>query len=83
MISHGNIIDPEERGSLANDSHVAVTLADGSSLKVRELVVGDGVSRRLVWHWYVVGTRPVVSPFSAKALEAVAFVTGAPTSSAS
>jgi exosortase A len=76
MISYSNVIDPDERGSLANDSRLEIELRDGSTLTVRELVVADDASRRLVWHWYVVGTRPVVSPFSAKALEAVAFVTG-------
>jgi EpsI family protein len=76
MISHGNVIDPYERGSLAADSRTEVALADGSSLTVRELVVGDRGSRRLVWHWYVVGTQPVVNPFATKALEAIAFVTG-------
>jgi len=75
MISYNNVIFLEERGSLAQDAQHVLTLPDGTSLKVRELVADDGAARKLVWHWYVVGEQPVVNPFAAKAFEALAFVT--------
>jgi EpsI family protein len=75
MISYSNVIFPEERSSLTNDAYRIVTLADGTSLEVREVVASYNESRKLVWHWFVVGERPVVNPFAAKALEALAFVT--------
>jgi EpsI family protein len=74
MISYSNVISPEEHGSLAEDAFHTVTLPDGASLEVRELVAGDGDARKLVWHWFVVGERPALNPFAAKALEALAFV---------
>lgn len=75
MISYNNVIFPEEHGSLAEDAYRTVTLPDGTSLEVREVVAGRGDARKLVWHWFVVGQRPVLDPFAAKALEALAFVT--------
>lgn len=75
MISYSNVIFPEEHESLAMEQHRVVTMPDGTSLKMREVVAGYNESRRLVWHWYVVGEQSVVNPFAAKALEALAFVT--------
>lgn len=74
MISYNNVLFPEERKSLSKDGQRVVRLPDGTSLKVREVVAGYNESRRLVWHWYQVGERPVVGQFAAKALEALAFV---------
>jgi exosortase A len=75
MISYSNVIFPEEHGSLAEDAHRLVTLPDGTSLKVREVIAGYGDDRNLVWHWFVVGERSALNPFAVKALEALAFVT--------
>jgi exosortase A len=75
MISYSNVVFPEEHRSLAEDAYHTVTLSDGTSLEVREAVAGDDDARRLVWYWFVVGERPVLNPFAAKALEALAFVT--------
>jgi exosortase A len=75
MISYNNVVSADERGSLAKDTRREMVLSDGLKLKVRELVVADGGTPRLVWHWYVVGERPVASQLAAKALEAVAFAT--------
>jgi EpsI family protein len=75
MISYKNVIFPEEHGSLAEDAYHVLALPDGTSLKVREVVAEYSGDRKLVWHWFVVGEQPVVNPFTAKALEALAFVT--------
>jgi EpsI family protein len=75
MISYGNVVSLNEKGSLARDERRVVPLPHGESLKVRELVLHEGEGPRLVWQWYVVGQRPAVSPYVTKALEALAFVT--------
>jgi EpsI family protein len=75
MISYNNVIFPDEHGSLAEDAVHTLTLRDGTSLKVREVIAGNGSDRKLVWHWFVVGERAVLNPFATKALEALAFVT--------
>ena len=75
MISYHNVISSADRGYLARDKHRVMSLPDGTSLKVREVVAGENEARKLVWHWFVVGERPAVNPFAAKALEAMAFVT--------
>ncbi len=75
MISYSNVLFAEERGSLAKDVHRHVALPDGSSLKVREVEYGRDETRQLLWQWYVVGERPVLSQLATKALEAIAFVT--------
>lgn len=75
MISYSNVISAYERGSLAFDERREIELAGDLTLAVRELVIDDGQTERLVWQWFVVGDRPVVSQFAVKALEAVAFVT--------
>lgn len=74
MVSYNNVIFSGERGSLFKDAHLVVTLPDGTALKVREVVASYNESRRLVWHWYVVGEQPVVNTFAAKALEVLAFI---------
>jgi EpsI family protein len=75
MISYSNVIDPQEYGSLAPETTVRVPLAVGNDLTVRELTIRVDGADRVVWHWYLVGDRPVANPFVAKALEAAAFVT--------
>lgn len=74
MISYNNVIFPEEHGSLADEAHHVVTLPDGTSFKVREVVGGYGGDRKLVWHWFVVGERPALNAYVTKVLEAMAFV---------
>jgi exosortase A len=75
MISYGNVVSLSERGSLASDGRRTVALSHGESLEVRELVLHEGETPRLVWQWYVVGERPVVGPYATKAFEALAFIT--------
>ena len=75
MISYSNVMFPEEHGSLAEDAYHLLTLPDGTSFRVREVVAGYGGDRKLVWHWFVVGERPSLNPYATKALEALAFVT--------
>jgi len=77
MISYRNIIATGEHKSLASEALRRIDAADGSeALLVRELTVTDGDRSRLVWYWFVVGDRPVASNLTAKALEALLFVTG-------
>jgi len=77
MISYRNIIASGEHKSLAPEIRRRIDLADGGeALLVRELTVTDGDRSRLVWYWFVVGDRPVASNLTAKALEALLFVTG-------
>lgn len=75
MISYSNVIAATERKSLATEVHRKITLADGSRLAVRELELSVNGESRVVWYWFVVGDRQVTGAFSAKALEAIAFVT--------
>ncbi len=76
MISYNNIVSVEEYVNLSKDARRRITLPDGSSLVVRELVAADaGNPDRVVWHWFVIGDRSVASEYQAKALEALAFVT--------
>jgi len=76
MISYGNVIVPEQFKSLAAETGRSVELPDGTTLKVKELLVNEGAVPRLVWYWYLVGDRPVLGPFAVKGLEALAIVTG-------
>jgi exosortase A len=75
MISYSNVIDAQEHGSLAREDRVRRALPGGGSLVAREIIVNDAGGKRLVWHWFMVGNRPVVNEFAAKGLEAVAFIT--------
>ena len=75
MISYDNVVSRNEFGSLAEDERRRVPLGDGRTLVVRQLVVRDYGSERLVWHWYVIGARQTPNPYVVKALEALAFVT--------
>jgi EpsI family protein len=75
MIHFGNVIDDSEHGSLLSDRKLEVSLGRGRSLPVREVSIHGEHGSLLVWQWFMVGERPVVSPFATKALEAVAFVT--------
>lgn len=75
MISYGNVVSRSEFGSLAEEERRRVTLGDGHSLVVRQLVVREYGGGRLVWHWYVIGPRQTPNPYVVKALEALAFVT--------
>jgi len=74
MISFGNRVFSSESGSLARSTKVRLPMPDGAELVVRQLegrTVGD---EQLVWKWYVVGDRPLLSPYAVKAWEAAALV---------
>jgi exosortase A len=75
MITYSNVISPQELGSLMREDQRRLSMPDGSTVEARELTVSDNGARRLVWHWFRVGGRPVVDEFAAKAMEAAAFIT--------
>jgi EpsI family protein len=75
MISYSNVIAATERKSLATEVHRKITLADGSKLPVREVELAVDGNARVVWYWFVVGDQQVTRELSAKALEAIAFIT--------
>jgi len=75
MISFGNRVFPAESGSLARSSKVRVPLPDGTELVVRQLEGRTVGNEQLVWQWFVVGDRPLLSPYAVKAWEAAALVT--------
>lgn len=74
MISFGNVVVEDEHQSLLADQRRRVSLPDGSSMEVRELVVSENGHKRLVWQWFMVGERAAAGSFTAKALEAIAFI---------
>lgn len=75
MISYENLLYAEEHVSLAKVDHRRIELAGGGVLNVREVIVPDSGSQRLVWHWYVYGDRSLTSGFAIKALEAMSWLT--------
>jgi exosortase A len=75
MVSYQNVVSRQEIGSLPQQARRTVPLPDGGALVVRALTVSESGGERLVWHWYVVGDRPTASPYGAKILEAIAFLT--------
>lgn len=75
MISYENVLYAQEHVSLAKVNHRKIELPNGEVLGVREVIVPDAGSQRLVWHWYVYGDRPLTSGFAIKALEATSWLT--------
>lgn len=75
MIRFDNVISSVEGTSLTVERSRVQRLPSGVQFSFRETVVEDGESQRLVWYWYVVGTRPLSSPFAVKAYEAIALLT--------
>lgn len=74
MISYENVLFAGEHNSLAESDIRTVRLGGTGGLLVREVVVPHGGSSMLVWSWFMVGDRRVTSEYTAKALEAAAFV---------
>lgn len=75
MISFGNRVFPSESGSLARSSKVRLPMPDGTELVVRQLEGRTVGNEQLVWKWFVVGERPLLSPYAVKAQEAIELVT--------
>jgi exosortase A len=75
MIRFENRLFPAEGGSLAQSATIDLLTSEGARLAVREVQGRSGGSVRLVWQWFVVGDRPMVSPYAVKAHEALALVT--------
>jgi exosortase A len=75
MISFGNRVFPSESGSLARSTKLRLPMPDGDELVVRQLEGRTVGSEQLVWKWFVVGDRPLLSPYAVKAWEAAALVT--------
>jgi exosortase A len=74
MINYNNRIFADEHKSLGNETPSAVALPDGRTFLVREQRVADERGDHLVWYWFMVGDRPLTSPYSVKAEEARAFL---------
>jgi EpsI family protein len=75
MVSYGNVLYEGERESVPRVTRRRVYLPGGPSLDVREVLVPEGEFTWLVWHWYLVGDRPVRNDYAVKALEAMAWLT--------
>ena len=77
MISYRNRLYPQEHRSLLAERHVAPVIdGDGGQLAVRELVVPGAGGARVVWYWFMVGGEVTTSRNVAKALEALALISG-------
>jgi exosortase A len=74
MVGYENVLYADEKGEVADVEVRRIALGD-VSLSVRELVVPDRGKDRLVWHWYLVGDRPLTSPYMVKALETLTWLT--------
>jgi exosortase A len=74
MINHENVISTYEWNSLANDSRQELLLPGGKQLRFREVELRESTIPRLVWQWYVIGGRPLASPYAVKAFEALEFL---------
>ena len=75
MIHHKNRLFRQESNSLVRSSTLHVDLPGREALPVLQVEGPSGVGARLVWRWFVVGDRTVVSPYSVKFLEAWLLVT--------
>jgi len=76
MISYGNRIFEAEHKSLASRETRIVELPGAGKLAVREQLVREAGSERLVWYWFMVGDSVLTDPYAVKAHEALAFLTG-------
>ena len=77
MISYRNRLYPQEHRSLLAERPVALpTDGDGRQLAARELVVPGSGGDRVVWYWFMIGEDVTTSRNLAKALEALALISG-------
>jgi exosortase A len=77
MISYRNRLYPQEHRSLLAERAVAPpTGGDGGQLAARELVVPGSGGDRVVWYWFMIGEEVTASRNVAKALEALALISG-------
>lgn len=77
MISYRNRLYPQEHRSLLAERAVAPpTDGDGGQLAARELVVPGMGGDRVVWYWFMIGEEVTASRNVAKALEALALISG-------
>ena len=75
MISYRNTIAPAEHSSLVPSGKRSVSMGDGEEIVVRtQQLRQDGIKYQ-VWSWFQVGRHATVSPYHAKALEALALMT--------
>jgi exosortase A len=77
MIAYRNRLYPQEHRSLLAERPIATpTDGDGGRLAARELVVPDSGGDRVVWYWFMIGEEVTTSRNVAKALEALALISG-------
>jgi exosortase A len=75
MITFGNRIFPNESGSLARSTKIEIARPDGESMEVLQFEGRSVGQSQLVWTWYVIGERRVLSPYAVKVREAVSLLT--------
>jgi EpsI family protein len=76
MISYGNRLYPQEHRSLLTD-RPAVAGSDAAPLPAaREILVPAPDGDRVVWYWFMIGESATSSRNAAKALEALAIISG-------
>jgi EpsI family protein len=74
MISYRNRIYDEEHRSLGRSHGRSARLPTGGRVPVQDLQVDDDRGRYRVWYWFMVGERPMTSPYQVKAQEGLAFL---------
>jgi exosortase A len=76
MISYHNRFYPQEHRSLLAEHPVEFEVSDGAMLGARELVIPEPRGDRVVWYWFMIGEEVTTSRTAAKALEALALISG-------
>ena len=78
MISYRNRLYPQEHRSLLAERAVSPSTGGGRPLRAREFVLPGASGDRLVWYWFMIGEEVTPNRNVAKALEAVALISGEP-----
>jgi EpsI family protein len=76
MISYRNRLYPQEHRSLLAERAVSPPTGGGRPLRAREFVLPGPSGDRLVWYWFMIGEEITPNRNVAKALEAVALISG-------
>jgi EpsI family protein len=79
MISYHNRLYPQEHRSLLAERRVTpATDGVGGQLAARELLVPGTGGNHMVWYWFMIGEEVTTSRNVAKAMEALALISGRP-----
>ncbi|HET7586548.1 MAG TPA: exosortase A [Gammaproteobacteria bacterium] len=70
LLAYENALFDPDRWSVGETRQRVIRLPDGSSQKVRELVLQNAGEQRLVWYWYSIGGREFTSPVRVRAWQA-------------